>query len=129
MSVVHRYQGKGGAFDWQGVVVEEYPAEEGVKGATVRWLIGPREKAPHFAMRYFEVEAGGWTSYHRHAHDHGVLILRGQAQVLLGEEEVEVGFGDVIYIPPNEEHQLKNIGQEPLGFICVIPTSEVVSGR
>ena len=41
--------------------------------------------------------------------------------VLLGEEEFEVTFGDVVYISPDEVHQLKSIGDEPFGFLCVIP--------
>jgi mannose-6-phosphate isomerase-like protein (cupin superfamily) len=34
----------------------------------------------------------------QHAHDHGVMILRGQGQVLLGDEEFNVGFGDSEFI-------------------------------
>ena len=43
----------------------------------MRWLIG-RERAPYFAIRYFEVEPGGQTVLDRHRHDHGVFILRGK---------------------------------------------------
>jgi len=120
MGVIHRYKGD---FDWEGVSLSRYPPEE-MKGVSVRWLIGPAENAPNFALRYFEIEPGGWSSLDRHAHDHGVVILRGRGQVLLGEEEFEVGFGDVVYIPPYEVHQFKNIGDEPLGFLCVIPPKE-----
>ena len=57
----------------------------------------------------------------RHPHDHGVFILRGRARVRLGSEEVEVGPRDVVYVPGNELHQFQAIGDEPLGFLCVIP--------
>jgi quercetin dioxygenase-like cupin family protein len=118
MGVIHRYKGQ---FDWEGVSLGRYPPEKEMKGVSVRWLIGPAEEAPNFALRYFEVEPGGWTSLDQHAHDHGVVIMRGRGQVLLGEEEFEVAEGDVVYVPPNEVHQFKNIGDEPLGFFCVIP--------
>jgi quercetin dioxygenase-like cupin family protein len=127
MGVIHRYKGQ---FDWEGVSRDRYPPERDMEGVSVRWLIGPAEEAPHFALRYFEVEPGGWTSLDRHAHDHGVMILRGRGQVLLGEGEadgsspVEVGFGDVVYIPPYEVHQFKNTGDQVLGFLCVIPARE-----
>ena len=117
MGVIHRYKGD---FDWEGVSLSRYPSEE-MKGVSVRWLIGPAEKAPNFALRYFEIEPGGWSSLDQHAHDHGVVILRGRGRVLMGEEEFEVTFGDVVYIPPWEVHQFKNIGDEPLGFLCIIP--------
>ena len=121
MGVIHHYKD---GFDWEGVELGRYPPEREMKGVTVRWLIGPAEEAPNFALRYFEVEPGGWTSLDQHAHDHGVMILRGWAQVLLGEEEFDVGFGDVVYVPPNEVHQFRNAGDEPLGFLCVIPALE-----
>jgi quercetin dioxygenase-like cupin family protein len=117
---LHRFRCVGASFEWEGVNAQAYEAPE-VRGATVRWLIGPQEKAPHFAMRYFEVEPGGWTSLDSHEHDHGVMVLRGRGCVLLGDDEVEVSFGDIVYVPPYELHQFKNAGREPLGFLCVIP--------
>jgi quercetin dioxygenase-like cupin family protein len=121
MGVIHRYEGQ---FDWQGISLSHYPPERKMKGVSVRWLIGPAEKAPNFALRYFEIEPGGWTSLDRHAHDHGVVVLRGRGQVLLGQEEHEIAFGDVVYIPPDEVHQFKNSSEESLGFLCVIPPRE-----
>jgi quercetin dioxygenase-like cupin family protein len=122
MGVIHRYKG---AFDWEGGELGRYPPEREMKGVSVRWLIGPVEQAPNFALRYFEVEPGGWTSLDQHAHDHGVMVLRGRGRVRLGEEAFDIGFGDVVYIPPNEVHQLKCVGgDEPLGFLCVIPALE-----
>ena len=121
MAIIHRYKGQ---FDWEGVSLGRYPTGKEIKGVCVRWLIGPAEQAPNFALRYFEVEPGGWTSLDQHAHDHGVVILRGRGQVLLGQKEHQVSFGDVIYIPGNETHQIRNPGQEPLGFLCVIPPAD-----
>jgi quercetin dioxygenase-like cupin family protein len=121
MSTIHRHRGQ---YDWEGVSVDRYPPEKEMRGASVRWLIGPAEGAPNFALRYFEIEPGGWSSLDQHAHEHGVFILRGQGQVLLGKEESTVAFGDVVYVSPYEPHQFKNIGDEPLGFLCVIPSRE-----
>jgi quercetin dioxygenase-like cupin family protein len=120
MGVIHHYKGH---FDWEGVSLERYPSDE-IQGASVRWLIGPAEKAPNFALRYFEIECGGQSSLDQHAHDHGVVILRGRGQVLLGEEQFKVTCGDVVYIPPFEVHQFKSTGDEPLGFLCIIPPRE-----
>lgn len=126
MGVIHRFKGQfdKGQLDWEGVDLGRYPPERKMQGVTVRWLIGPAERAPNFALRYFEVEPGGWTSLDQHAHDHGVMILRGQGQVLLGEEEFEITFGDIVYVSPDQVHQFRNIGDEPLGFLCVIPALE-----
>ena len=125
MGIIHKLLGDPGSFDWDGIIPKGYDSKD-IKGVTVRWLIGPNEKAPHFAMRYFEVEPRGWTVLHRHSHDHGVIILKGEGKVLLGEKETEISFGDVVYVPPNELHQFKSAGDEVFGFICVIPHKDML---
>lgn len=54
-----------------------------------------------------------------------VVITRGVGTALIGEEELEIQAEDVLHIPPNTEHELRNTGEELLGvlFICV-PTGE-----
>lgn len=126
MGIIHKFQGDPDRFDWRGIIPKGYESED-IRGVALRWLIGRDEEAPYFAMRYFEVEPGGWTLLDRHAHDHGVIILRGKGKVLLGEKETEISFGDVVYVPPNELHQFKNTGDEPFGFICVIPDKDMLS--
>ena len=59
-------------------VVTQKPVEmEGAKGCSVRWLVGPEQDAPNFAMRQFEVAAGGHTPRHRHPYEHEVFVLEG----------------------------------------------------
>ena len=32
-----------------------------------------------------------------------------------------IGFGNTVYVAPNEPHQFRNLSQdEPLGFLCVV---------
>jgi quercetin dioxygenase-like cupin family protein len=121
MGIVHKYKGEEHDFDWEGVIEKRYQAAD-VRGVSAKVLVGPAEGAPNFRIRYFRVEPGGCTSLDQHAHDHGVFILHGRASVLLGNEEVEVEARDVVYVPGDEIHQFRALGQEPLGFLCVIPT-------
>ena len=72
-------------------------------------------------MRYFRVPPGGRTALERHAHDHGVVIERGRARVTLGDEQHELGPGDVVYVGGDELHCFEALGDEALGFICVAP--------
>lgn len=104
-----------------------YEGPGGVCGSR-RVLIGPRERAPYFVIRYFELPPGCRSQLDCHPHDHGVVVLRGRARVQLGEEHFEVGPGDVIYIAPLETHQFVNIGEEPFGFLCVIPHKSLIPG-
>ena len=120
MGAIHRFCGTDYAFEWDGIDPELYE-ESGTAGATRRVLIGPADGARNFAMRYFEIPPGGRSALDRHAHDHGVYILKGKARLALRGAAHDLGPGDVAYIAPYEAHQLENTGDEPLGFLCVIP--------
>jgi quercetin dioxygenase-like cupin family protein len=115
MGVIHRRRGGG----WEDVAAQGYddPSLEGVRKHE---LIGEREGAGQYRIRYFEVPAGGRTARERHPHDHGVVILRGRARVTLGDQTHEVGEGDVVYVDGDELHCFEAVGEEPLGFVCVV---------
>jgi quercetin dioxygenase-like cupin family protein len=119
MSSIHRFIGSGNDYDWEDVPAELYEAE-GVHGAVKRVLIGPADGAPNFVMRYFQIEPGGHSRLERHPHEHGVIILQGKAKVQLNEEFVTLEPLDTVFVAGNDLHQFTNIGDEPLGFICVI---------
>jgi len=123
MGVIHKFIGKDGDFRWDGVNFEKYE-EGGAKSATKQVVLGPNDDAKNYAIRYYELEVGGQSSFDVHKHDHGVMVLRGKGRILLGWEVHEISFGDVIYIPPHEDHQFENTGDEPFGFICVVPPKE-----
>ena len=86
-------------------------------------LVGGSDEIPvPFHLRYFEVEAGGFSSLEKHEHQHVVVIIRGRGRVTLGDRDSPVAFGDVVYIAPWEVHQFGNPdGPEPLGFLCMVP--------
>ena len=71
-------------------------------------------------MRYFEVAAGGHSSFECHEHQHAVMVIRGNGTVRLGERWEDIGFGDVVYVEANDPHQFRAADDEALGFICVV---------
>ena len=72
-------------------------------------------------MRLFEVEPGRYSPLHSHPWEHEIFILEGEGVAIGGEEEKTIKKGDVIFIPPEERHQLRNTGEEKLSFLCLIP--------
>lgn len=94
---------------------------DGVKDTTIRWLITKDIGSPTFEMRYFEVKPGGYSPLHRHSWEHGVFIVKGKALVVTENGTSEMEEGGAALVRPWELHQFKNVGSEPLGFICVIP--------
>jgi quercetin dioxygenase-like cupin family protein len=105
----------------------EVPANEvtmeGASGCRVRWLIGEGDNAPTFAMREFEVEPGGHTPKHFHDYEHEVYVLAGKGTIVDGDQERPLAAGDVVFVSPNDVHQFRNTGREPMRFLCLIPNS------
>ena len=95
------------------------PVEAGTD-VTYQILIGPDE-ADNFAMRRFMIAPGGGMPAHTNSVEHEQYVLRGRARVGLGDEEIEVKRGDVVFIQAGTPHWYKNEGSEPFEFICVVP--------
>jgi quercetin dioxygenase-like cupin family protein len=95
--------------------------QEGAAGVKIRWLIAKDDGAPNFAMREFELAPGGHTPHHAHDWEHEVYVLAGEGVVAGEEGEFELKPGMVVFVPPNEKHNFKNTGLEPLRFLCLVP--------
>jgi quercetin dioxygenase-like cupin family protein len=93
-----------------------------VKGVTGRVLIGKDDGANNFCMRVFELSKGGYSPLHSHDWEHEIFIYAGQGAVFNHGKWLNVEAGYSIFIPRNEEHQLKNIGDDSFVFVCLIPS-------
>lgn len=118
MSTIHKFTGEPSDYSWEGVEIQEYSDE--FEGVTKQVVIGPDEKAPHFVIRYFHLEPGAHSNLEQHPHDHGVVVMHGRARVQINADFHEVGPLDAIYISGGDLHQFTALGDEPLGFMCVI---------
>ena len=87
----------------------EVAGEELGKDVEMRWVISEKDGAENFYMRV--IEAGPGTegpTLHSHDYEHEMYILAGQGAVVGEDGEKEFKEGDVIFIPPNEKHQIKH---------------------
>jgi len=91
------------------------------EGVSIRFLILEEFGAPNFEMRYFELEPGAATSVDQHPSEHEVMILRGAGTLVLNGREIELRPHDAVLIEPGETHQFVQKGEQPLGFLCVVP--------
>jgi len=86
-----------------------------------RVLIGPDQGARNFVMREFTLGVGGSTPYHTHAWEHEVYVVAGSGTVVSADGTTPVSAGDYVFVPPRDEHQFKNSGEDPFAFLCVVP--------
>jgi mannose-6-phosphate isomerase-like protein (cupin superfamily) len=107
-------------FAWEGVGRLPYKEADGVpfKAISRQTLFSdPRLSGE---LRYFEIEPGGFSTLERHAHMHGVMILRGGGQCLVGAEIYALNPYDLVTIEPWTWHQFRAGREEPLGFLCLV---------
>jgi len=95
--------------------------EAPVKGVSMHVVAGPKEGAPNFIMRVFEIEPDSNTPFHQHDWEHEIFIIEGPAGVKSNEGITPLKPGTAIFIPGNEMHSLVNLGKETVRLICCIP--------
>lgn len=107
-------------FRWDGIEVKPYKGEGTHFSGITRQLLFSGGDGLACELRYFEVAPGGWSSLERHRHVHAVMLVRGRARVLIGDRLVEAETHDLIRVPPLTWHQFQTLGDEPLGFLCMV---------
>lgn len=99
----------------------EAQAEPAAEGVTMRLVIGPREGAPIFNLRVFEVEPGASTPHHSHWWEHEVFVLAGSGVVATDGGETPLAEGSTVLVPGSEAHHFTNTGRDIFRFICLVP--------
>tara|TARA_Y100001973_G_C5095396_1_gene279733 strand:+ start:488 stop:838 length:351 start_codon:yes stop_codon:yes gene_type:complete len=71
-------------------------------------------------VKEITIKPGQAPSYQYHFKRSEVwVIIKGQGQLKLNDEIIEVGPKKIIHVPLEAKHQIKNTGQEDLVFIEV----------
>jgi len=78
------------------------------------------EAAEKHSLAYVVIPPGKSSSFHYHVEaEESYTILKGQGQLVVGDEKRTVGAGDTILIPPRRPHQITSTGGEDLEFLVV----------
>jgi quercetin dioxygenase-like cupin family protein len=118
MSVIHRFNGADGGWDWEGVPVHDYGPQR--PGVTVRRFISRQDGSNNIEVRYFELQPGATSNFESHNYEHAVLVLRGRGGVRLGDEVHPIQFGDAIFVESDQIHQFRAAEDGVLGFLCAV---------
>ncbi len=86
-------------------------------GCTVRQLLGQAEGTPTFAMRQFEVAAGA-TRPVTATITNTKFSCSSNGEVFENNTPHKLSAGDVVLVKPNEVHQFRNTGAQPMKFLC-----------
>jgi len=89
-------------------------------GSEIRSILDrTNSSAAHQSLAEATLPPGARTELHLHPRTEEIYyILRGTGRMAVGTEERQVGPGDGILIPPGMPHTIRNVGDEPLVFLC-----------
>ncbi len=107
---------------WTGVELHHYKQEGSAPFRAVSRQVLFADPQLAAQLRYFEVQAGGYTTLERHQHMHAVMVLHGGGRALVGEELFELAQHDLITVPALTWHQFRARKDAPLGFLCMVNT-------
>lgn len=93
----------------------------GAGSGTSRSILIGSEDAPNFALRRFVMEPGGGMPRHTNTVEHEQYILKGAAEVGIGDEVYTVKEGDVVFIPEGIPHWYKADAEKGFEFLCIVP--------
>lgn len=87
-----------------------------------RVVAGKADGANNFCMRIFEIAPGGHTPKHSHPWEHEMFIHSGVGEIYGNGKWNPLGPGNVVFMPSEEEHQVRNTGNELLILACLVPS-------
>jgi quercetin dioxygenase-like cupin family protein len=105
---------------WEGVDELRYKPEGTAPFHAITRQILFRDAALGCELRYFEIQAGGYSTLERHQHTHAVMILRGHGRALVGDVVYEVGAHDLVHVPAHTWHQFRAGPDKAFGFLCMV---------
>ncbi len=110
-------------FRWDDVAYLPYKQDGSAPFKDISRQVLFQEPTMGCELRYFEMDATGYSTLERHEHAHAVMILRGEGTCLLGTEVRPVKPLDLVTIPAWTWHQFRADGKAPMGFLCMVNQS------
>ena len=79
------------------------------------------------AVVYFELEPGHRLGSHTDSAEEILLILEGEAEATVGDEQGRVSAGEMAVVPAMVPHALRNVGDETVRVVGFFSSNVVMS--
>ncbi|TVQ06828.1 MAG: cupin domain-containing protein [Leptolyngbya sp. DLM2.Bin27] len=91
-------------------------------GTQLRELLHPDKQDIdlRYSLAHAVVPVGQVSTPHALATSEVYYLLSGQGEMHIDDEVSAVVPGDAVYIPPNARQYIRNTGDQPLVFICLV---------
>jgi len=71
------------------------------------------------SLIFVDAAPGRGPTLHKHGYPEVFITLAGRALFVAGDEQREVGAGEIVIVPPDTPHRFENSGSEPLRQINI----------
>jgi mannose-6-phosphate isomerase-like protein (cupin superfamily) len=92
-------------------------------GTTGVDLIGS-EHGSNVTLIIEEMPVGGRPRLHRHPYNEVWVVFSGRGRFTAGDEQLEAGPGDAVYVEAGVPHTFLSLGPEPLRMLCIHESPE-----
>ena len=96
-----------------------------VENTLRRILVNPDKGSGAITLGELLMNPGSELPMHTHRIEETMVIIKGVATAVLGDETYTLEPGDVILAPAGTKHTLANRGNEPMGLLFFYPAIEV----
>jgi mannose-6-phosphate isomerase-like protein (cupin superfamily) len=77
-------------------------------------LVGAEHGGVGVCILFVDAAPGQGPGLHRHPYEEVFIVQEGRGTFVLGDEEIEVGEGEIVVAPPGVPHRFVNSGDGPL---------------
>jgi len=100
----------------------EIQSIQGNEGTIIKQIFHPHNtlNGINYSLAQFTLESGKKSKKHKLTSSEIYYVLEGSAILKINEDEYSLEKNDSVYVPPNSEQFIKNIGTENLVFLCIV---------
>jgi quercetin dioxygenase-like cupin family protein len=127
-----RYPVQGGTYDHHRTDQQPDSAEfsaqsDSTIGPRLGLALSPANGTATTIVAALELAPGKRSGRHNHSIEEVVLVLRGTAEMTVGEEQVRLSAGEMVLVPALAPHELSNTGSDELHTVAFFPNAAFVS--
>lgn len=83
----------------------------------------------HNSVGFVTAEPGAKRNLHRHPWEQIVFVLQGEADFFVDSEEFAIAEGDLFFVPPNTDHELRPRSDTTCKLMTIWPHREDYADR
>ena len=84
-----------------------------------RELVGAEHGGVGVCILFVDAAPGQGPGLHKHPYEEVFIVQEGRGTFVLGDEELELGAGEIAIVPPDTPHRFVNSGDGPLRQIDI----------